>query len=1234
MVDLPDNRDASDDVTLDEVFAELIRQSESGERIDEAAVLARYPLWREELLEFLAGRADLERFAAQLGGGAAMAVLPPGTRMRYVGDYELLEELGRGGMGYVYRARQVSLDRHVALKFFVDANYDRARFEAEVQAAAAIEHPHIVTVYETGEHEGRPYYTMQLIEGSDLRAVLETQSFDEHRAAACAVTLARAIQFAHDRGVLHRDLKPANVLLDAAGEPHITDFGLAKLVDEDNQLTRSGAVLGTPSYMAPEQAAGDIRNVTTLTDIHGLGTILYAMMTGKPPFTGATPASVLRRVEEDTPEPPRTIRPATSRDLETICLKCLEKLPTNRYASAREVADDLERFLSGEPIAARPVSVAERTWRWCRRNPLIATLLSVIGGLVVMTAIGGTTMAIRERLARQREAILHDQRATALYEAESNLIDFFTSSGREAQWAHRDAEAALWYALAAVRSRHQPERHETAWVRASVARRAAADPVYAAVLKDTRARSISFHPDGESLLVHTYGGGLLRCARVNEAAPESFGPFDDVTDAVWLPGGDRVVVSGDDGGLAVVDSTTEAVLATADMPETVRSLALSHDGTCLAAVSGSQLSIWEVARSLKLIDSADQPAAVLTVAFDRNGERLVTSCADGYARLFARSDKGLDPLFRPFPNATPEDVQSQPILRPMFVNQGQEIVTQPTLGKLVFTNVETGQPERELQVGRFRAIAIDAKGEQLVVGGPRSISLWGVPNGRLIRRMKRRDHTTELMFSSDARMVAAGGLDRQVVLRSVRWNTLRLQIQHHATIDAVALAPDGDCLATAQADGLVRMWHISTSRQPPRYSQTVGNAGSGVRISAGGDMWFATGRVGLEANASELQIRRLDNGMPVGNPLSVPGILRDADMSRDQHVVAAISSPGAEVDELAGGDVGTLSIWKWRETAEPGCVVKLPAAPLSLTMRPDGDTVAVYLGRGDVFVVRTTDGEIVRRLSCATSHLANSNAPAGPRIGSGQVRFSPNGERLLAWGDRNDLCVWDAKTPVAPHLSLGHPQPVRSVHFSSDGSLMATACADGGARVWDLASGRRLAAPIEHPDHLYAARFTPNADHLITACADDRVRMVNWRTGQVELDVNSHRNDVFDAMVTPDGRWLISAGDGGFVHVSDARDGLFVDRLVMAPGVPGQHAIARSATLHLSPNGRFLVVAGKRTSVVVGDLGHLYQQPSRSPEELFALSELAASKTIRGNGVVSLDADEWLDRWEAYKKSY
>jgi TolB-like protein/Tfp pilus assembly protein PilF len=313
--------------------------------------------------------------------------VPPSQMLIDFGDYELLEQIGRGGQGVVFRARQKSLNRVVALKVIGLGHWASQahvkRFRREAEAAARLEHPCIVPIYEVGERDGSCYFSMKFVEGGQLDELAKRKAMPPRRAAELIVKVARTVHYAHEHGILHRDIKPGNILLDANGEPHLTDFGLARLVESESSVTQTLDVLGTPSYMAPEQAVGNNAAVTSVTDVYGLGAVLYQLLTGQPPFAGGTTYETIKLLEDTEPRPPRLLNPKVDRDLSTICLKCLEKDPKRRYSSALALAGDLERWLKHEPIAARRVGPLVRGRKWVRRNRSIAVMAAMLLALAV-----------------------------------------------------------------------------------------------------------------------------------------------------------------------------------------------------------------------------------------------------------------------------------------------------------------------------------------------------------------------------------------------------------------------------------------------------------------------------------------------------------------------------------------------------------------------------------------------------------------------------------------------------------------------------------------------------------------------------------------------------------------------------------------------------------------------------------------------------------------------------------
>jgi serine/threonine protein kinase len=487
---------------LDEVLAEYLLAAEAGQEPPRQELLERYPALAPDLEGFFRGRDRFNRLAAPLRDvGISVGSSTPdpektvtegrGNRPEQslalpcsLGDYELLEEMARGGMGVVYRARQKSANRLVALKRIragaLASAADVQRFRNEAETVANLDHPHIVPLYEVGEQDGQPFFSMKLVEGQSLAEQLGRYAADPRAAARLLIQIARAVHHAHQRGILHRDLKPSNILLQRKSEipstksetpgikfeirnpksekngqlvsefgfrisdfdPIVTDFGLAKRVAPDSGLTQSGLLVGTPSYMAPEQASGQRRVVTTAADVYGLGAVLYALLTGRPPFGGQTVLETLEQVKQGEPELPSRANLRVDRELEAVCLKCLEKDPARRYASAEALAEDLERWLKGETIAARVASRVERLWRWARRHQ--AAVLTA--GAVAAALLAGTGVATWQAVAATRA----EQDASAAAAAEKTAKE--AALAREA-----DIEAVLRFVENRVFGAARPE---------------------------------------------------------------------------------------------------------------------------------------------------------------------------------------------------------------------------------------------------------------------------------------------------------------------------------------------------------------------------------------------------------------------------------------------------------------------------------------------------------------------------------------------------------------------------------------------------------------------------------------------------------------------------------------------------------------------------------------------------------------------------------------------------------
>ena len=472
-----------DDI-LSDVIAAYLQAVDAGQTPDHDELLRDHPEIADDLRRFFADQEQINQFAQPLRAAAegttnpvTITAGPPagGDRVAYFGDYELRGEIARGGMGVVYRARQVSLDRPVALKMILAGAFASSdevrRFHQEAAAAANLDHPHIVPIYEVGEDQGQHFYSMKLIEGSGLNRYLPRFVEDPRAAVRLLVTVAYAVHHAHQRGILHRDLKPGNILVEwrdgGVPVPHVTDFGLARRIESDSSLTRTGAIVGTPEYMAPEQARSE-KTLTTGVDVYSLGAILYALLTGKPPFHGDNILETLRLVENQEPVPPRSLNARVPRDVEIICLKCLHKDAARRYGSAEALANDLERFLGGEPILARPVGRLERAVLWVKRNPVPTAALAAIVGVMLVGTIVSTLFGIDAHIKEvAAETARNDlaQKNSALEQSQDKLEGALAQTWlgplAETPGPLNDAEVAAFAEVAANRNGQLSQRYIT-----------------------------------------------------------------------------------------------------------------------------------------------------------------------------------------------------------------------------------------------------------------------------------------------------------------------------------------------------------------------------------------------------------------------------------------------------------------------------------------------------------------------------------------------------------------------------------------------------------------------------------------------------------------------------------------------------------------------------------------------------------------------------------------------------
>jgi WD40 repeat protein len=1142
-------------------------------------------------------------------------------------------------MGVVYKARQILLDRPCALKMILGGVHATpeavSRFLAEAQAVARLHHPQIVEIHHIGEVDGLPYFELEYVEGGSLDRAIDGAPWPARRAAGLVERLARGVAEAHRMGIVHRDLKPGNILLAADGTPKITDFGLAKAMGVDSGLTATESIMGSPSYMAPEQAQGKTRDVGPPADIHALGVILYELIVGRPPFRGVSALDTIEQVKDVEPVTPCRLVPGLPRDIETIAMTCLQKQPAKRYATAEALAEDLRRFLEDEPIAARPVGSIERVWRWCRRHPAPATLTaSVI--LVAALGLAGILWqwkeAVKARdLAARRavaEASARETAQVARSEAEATLVDMYTTSGIQAGDQGENARAALWFANAARRARDDPERRLVNAIRARTWGRTVFKPQRALVADGSWPRGLVFHPGGRHLITKTIVDGATRDARYTlwdldaERSLPFLGGMNDAPAAAWSPDGRALAVGLPDGDVIVTGFPDGQGTIRIRFPGRIQLLTYSADGRFLAIAGGSSARVWDVRASAFATPRLRHPAAVTSLAFHPAGRYLATGCRDQRARLFAVPGDSSRPLWPPVPH---KEEASRGVWLvefcspPMFGDNGRGLITYDGKRGLTWRAVETGTEVRTLDThelsGWIAAAEVSPDGRYLAVfgqGAPGTIRVFDMATGRPVGRVLEHENTVfGATFSPDGRMLLTCSSDNTARLWAVPGGErLARPLDLHRPGRVVAFAPQGRSLATQDGD-LVRFWAFP-EEGVPMTRVPLGGRHSFAALSPDGALMIPSGMTYSES-LRHTRASRIATGRPAGPPLSPGGLIVDAAFSPDGRSVATAST--RDGPSAAGQEVVA---WDWA-SGRSGWRAALPSEPRSLSYRPDGRRLAVLCGGGELLVFNPENGHEALRWR---AHDPESH---DHWINNGAVRFSPDGRSVLTWGMGNDVRVWEADTGRPRYPPLRHREKCHDLQFSPDGRSMALASYDGSVRVREIATGTVLSELPAHPDIVYSAGFSPDGRLLVTACRDRMVRVWDWRAGRLACPPFEHAKEANTATFTTDGRWVLSASDDTTARAWDWRTG--------KPVTPPLMMKDSAWSVTVTPDGQHAVIGGELDALVVLDLRGLAPDADADLDLLCLRAELLSGQRLHeGGGTVNLSADEWFERWRAYRQ--
>jgi hypothetical protein len=638
-------------------------------------------------------------------------------------------------MGVVYRAYDDALQRTVAVKRLLpDLAADegaRARFVHEAQAAARVQHDHIVGVYAVVQPaEGVPYLVMEYVAGQTLAEIIRShRQVPAQEAAQLIAQAAVGLSAAHAAGLVHRDIKPSNIILDPfTGRAKIMDFGLARLTERPSGLTEPGALAGTPSYMSPEQVGG--LELDGRTDVYSLGVTLYEALTGETPFRGAL-HMVLRQIAAEEPRAPRQLNDTVPRDLETICLKAMAKEPARRYASAAALADDLRRWHRGEPIQARPAGGAEKVWRWCRRKPREAGLIGAVCILLLVAIVVPWILALH--LQSALAASDRDRLAK-----EAALTYSYTASGLMASDQGNTAQAVSWFTNAARLAENDRARRALNRLRARTWSRESWTPVRALPPAGLSLVSLSFHPGGAYALLRAKGSQYTIWDIDKEKLLSLPGDPAEVRAAIWSPVGDLLALAVPGRGVDIVRFPECAVLQNLPFPGAVRALGFSADGRFLA-IASDRLRVWCCSRREWLIGEAVHPKQVMAVVFAPQGGLLATGCDDEKARVFAWSESSLStqPLFPPVPHYTerygPNNIYPDHFTPPVFVRDGRELLT-AWVTEWKWWDASTGKLLNTPQPGDSCLVFLDPSpdGKHLAMGSYGPTRVFDVSQRRLL----------------------------------------------------------------------------------------------------------------------------------------------------------------------------------------------------------------------------------------------------------------------------------------------------------------------------------------------------------------------------------------------------------------------------------------------------------------------------------------------------------------------
>ncbi len=1067
-------------------------------------------------------RGQAARPAGRSGDARSEPVILPAPSQ--VGDYDILAEIGRGGMGVVYKARHRGLHRLAALKMVLAGEFaSRAqglRFRLEAELAARMHHPNIVQVYEIGSYQGRPFLAMEWVEAGSLADRLGGTPWSPNEAAWLLETLARAIHVAHADGVVHRDLKPANILmqqgeLDTGSDrdessrsgftarlasglvPKITDFGLARSTEDDLSLTQTGFLVGTPGYMAPEQASGRDRRalVGPAADIYALGVILYQLLTGQLPFQGDSTLEVLRALTSDEPLRPRRLQPRLPRDLEAITLHCLEKEPTRRYPSALALADDLQRFRKGTPVAARPVGWGARVARACRRRPVVAMLLGLLAASL-FGGLGGVAWMWRKAERNLRQAGLQRDEAerhrTAADEARGQ-------AKAESDRAHTAEQEMRRHWYAATVNLMQP-----AWESGQLGR-------LRALLAETKAYPArGFEWSYWQRLCHLDQHTLI-------------GHRSEVRSVAWSPDGTRLATGSADGTAKSWDSAGGRVLLTLKgHASAVRSVSWSPDGTRLATGSeDGRAKVWDSAGGRELLTLKGHASPVCSVSWSPDGTRLATGSVDDTAKVWD-SAGGRDLLTLKGHTRMVWSVAWSP--------DGMRLATASHDGTAKVWDSAGGRELLTLKghTSPVRSVSWSPDGTRLATGSEDGkAKVWDAVGGReLLTLTGHTDQVRSVSWSPDGARLATASLDGTAKVWDAAGGPEQFTLKGHTlAVWSVSWSPDGARLATGSEDGTAKVWHAAGGRdlltlkghQSMIWSMTW--SPDGTRLATGSEdrtarVWDAgDGRELLTLKGHTDQVHSV-SWSPDGSRLATASLdgtakIWDAANGRELRtlkghtgVLTSVCWSPSGTRLATGSHDGIAKVWDTADGRELLALKRHTGVVSSLSWSPDGTRLATGSEDGTARIWDAAGGQALLTLEGYTGMVYS-------------VSWSPDGMRLATGNGDRTAKVWDTVSGLELLTLKGHTSAVRSLSWSRDGTRLATGSLDGTAKVWDAAGGRELLT-LTGPAGEIIVSWSPDGTRLATGSEDgtakvwdaaDAATVGQWARQDIAVQDILDRND-------------------------------------------------------------------------------------------------------------------------------